>query len=67
MNTDFNLSNLSSMFTSESSFNTLVDMINDLDLEVMDMTTKDIYSEEKGDKKLIPSRWHLQAVILVLT
>ena len=25
------------------------------DLEVMDMTTKDIYSEEKGDEKLIPS------------
>ena len=38
MNTDFNLSNLSSMFASETSFNTLVDMINDLDLEVMDIS-----------------------------
>ena len=38
MNTDFNLSNLCSMFTSETSYNTLVDMINDLDLEVMDIS-----------------------------
>ena len=38
MNTDFTLSNLSSMFASETSYKTLVDMINDMDLELMDVT-----------------------------
>ena len=37
------------------------------DPEVMGMKKKDIYSGGKGGEKLIPSRWHLQAVILVLT
>lgn len=37
MNTDFTFSNLSSMFVSETSYNTLVDMINDMDLEMMDV------------------------------
>ena len=37
MNTDFNFSSLSSMFSSETSYNTLVDMINDMDLELMDV------------------------------
>ena len=37
MNTDFTISNLSSMFASETSFKTLVDMINDMDLEMMDV------------------------------
>ena len=38
MNTDFTFSNLSSMFASETSYNTLVDMINDMDLELMDIS-----------------------------
>ena len=38
MNTDFTFSNLSSMFASEASYNTLVDMINDMDLELMDIS-----------------------------
>ncbi len=37
MNTEFTISNLSSMFTSEASYKTLVDMINDMELEVMDV------------------------------
>ena len=37
MNTDFTLSNLSSMFASEASYQTLIDMINDMDLEMMDV------------------------------
>lgn len=37
MNTEFILSNLSSMFASETSYKTLVDMINDMDLELMDV------------------------------
>lgn len=37
MNTEFTLSNLSSMFASETSYKTLVDMINDMDLELMDV------------------------------
>jgi MinD-like ATPase involved in chromosome partitioning or flagellar assembly len=38
MNTDFTFSNLSSMFASETSYNTLVDMIKDMDLELMDIS-----------------------------
>ena len=38
MNTDITLSNLSSMFSSEESFRTLVDMVNEMDLELMDVT-----------------------------
>ena len=34
MNTNITLSNLSSMFTSEDSYRTLVDMINEMDLEL---------------------------------
>lgn len=37
MNTDITLSNLSSMFSSEESFRTLVDMVNEMDLELMDV------------------------------
>jgi hypothetical protein len=37
MNTEFAISNLSSMFASETSYKTLVDMINDMDLELMDV------------------------------
>ena len=37
MNTNITLSNLSSMFTSEDSYRTLVDMINEMDLELMDI------------------------------
>ncbi len=37
MNTNISLSNLSSMFTSEDSYRTLVDMINEMDLELMDV------------------------------
>lgn len=37
MNAEFTLSNLSSMFASETSYKTLVDMINDMDLELMDV------------------------------
>ena len=37
MNTTISLSNLSSMFTSEESYNTLMDMISDMDLELMDV------------------------------
>ena len=37
MNTEFTLSNLSSMFASETSYKTLVDMINDMDLELLDV------------------------------
>lgn len=37
MNTEFTISNLSSMFASETSYKTLVDMINDMDLELMDI------------------------------
>jgi hypothetical protein len=35
MNTNINLSNLSSMFSSDDSFRNLVDMINEMDLELM--------------------------------
>ena len=38
MNTNINLSNLGSMFSSEDSYRTLVDMINEMDLELMDVT-----------------------------
>ena len=38
MNTDITLSNISSMFSSEESFMTLVDMINEMDLELMDIS-----------------------------
>ena len=38
MNTEINLSNISAMFPSESSYMTFVDMINDMDLELMDIT-----------------------------
>ena len=37
MNTNITLSNLSSMFSSEDSYRTLVDMINEMDLELMDI------------------------------
>ena len=37
MNTEFTISNLSSMFSSETSYKTLVDMITDMDLELMDV------------------------------
>ena len=37
MNTDNTLSGLSTMFTSEASYRTLVDLISDLDLELMGM------------------------------
>ena len=37
MNTNITLSNLGSMFTSEDSYRTLVDMINEMDLELMDV------------------------------
>ena len=37
MNTDITLSNLGSMFSSEDSYRTLVDMINEMDLELMDV------------------------------
>lgn len=37
MNTNVTLSNLSSMFSSEDSYRTLVDMINEMDLELMDI------------------------------
>lgn len=38
MNTNITLSSISSMFTSEESYKTLVDMINEMDLELMDIT-----------------------------
>ena len=38
MNTNITLSNISSMFSSEESFMTLVDMINEMDLELMDIS-----------------------------
>lgn len=37
-NTDFNLDSISSMISSESSYLSLVDMIKDLDLELLDVT-----------------------------
>lgn len=37
MNTESAISTLSSMFTSEASYKTLVDMISDMDLELMDI------------------------------
>lgn len=37
MNTDNTLAFISSMISSESSYKTLVDMINDMELEVMDV------------------------------
>ena len=37
MNTDNTLSNICSMFSSEASYRTLVEMINDMDLELMDI------------------------------
>ena len=37
MNTNITLSNLSSMFSSEDSYRTLVDMIDEMDLELMDI------------------------------
>jgi hypothetical protein len=37
MNTENSLSSLSSMFASDASYRTLVDMINDMDLELMDI------------------------------
>lgn len=38
MNSSTSISDLSAMFASESSYKTLVDMINDLDLELMDIS-----------------------------
>ena len=37
MNTETTLANISAMFTSEASYRTLVDMINDMELELMDV------------------------------
>ena len=37
MNTNITLSSISSMFSSEESYKTLVDMINEMDLELMDI------------------------------
>ena len=37
MNTNITLSNISSMFSSEESYKTLFDMINEMDLELMDI------------------------------
>ena len=37
-NTDFNLDTISSMISSDSSYLSLVDMIKDLDLELLDVT-----------------------------
>ena len=37
-NTDFNLDSISSVISSESSYLSLVDMIKDLDLELLDVT-----------------------------
>lgn len=39
MNTDITLSFISSMISSEASYMTLVDMINEMDLELMDVCT----------------------------
>ncbi len=38
MNTDNTLARISSMITSESSYMTLIDMINEMDLELMDIS-----------------------------
>jgi hypothetical protein len=38
MNAETTFSSLSAMFTSDASYKTLVDMINDMDLELMDIT-----------------------------
>jgi len=38
MNTSITLSDISSMFSSEESYKTLVDMINDMDLELMEIS-----------------------------
>lgn len=38
MNTETSISSLSAMFASEASYKTLVDMISDMDLELMDVT-----------------------------
>jgi hypothetical protein len=37
MNTNLTLSGISSMFSSEESYRTLVDMINEMDLELLDI------------------------------
>ena len=37
MNTNVNLSSISAMFSSDESYRTLVDMINDMELELMDV------------------------------
>lgn len=38
MNTDNTLARIGSMITSESSYMTLIDMINEMDLELMDIS-----------------------------
>ena len=38
MNTENTLARISSMITSESSYMTLIDMINEMDLELMDIS-----------------------------
>lgn len=38
MNTETTLSSLSAIFASEASYKTLMDMINDMDLELMDIS-----------------------------
>ena len=39
MNTTSSFSSLSEMFTSETSYRTLVDMISEMDLELMDISS----------------------------
>ena len=38
MNTDLTFANISSMISSEASYRTLLDMINEMDLELMDIS-----------------------------
>ena len=38
MNTDITLANICSMIASEASYSTLLDMINEMDLELMDIS-----------------------------
>jgi len=38
MNKDINIFNLSSMFASEDSYRNFIDMVNEMDLELLDIT-----------------------------
>ncbi len=38
MNTDINISAISTMFPSETSYTTFMDMVKDMDLELMDIS-----------------------------